>query len=607
MFYSKNLVTPERRTIFFLVAVSLFIIFLARLYQLQVVQYDRFKGYADANRIRMVTQKAPRGIIYDRYGNILADNTNQYNVRIIPYEVSKSKDVYPILAGILDITEEELKRRVRKNWQGQFLPAWVAEDIDFQTLTRLQERKLDLPGVLFSLEPMRSFPSKANLSQVIGYLREVDERDLKVIKDYGYRAGDLIGWKGIERHYESILRGRPGYSYIQVDVYGQEVSALSDRRNQSPRYGNDLYLTIDLSLQAFAESILTEKKGSIVMMDAHSGEILCLVSKPDYSPALFAGIMRADIWDQLRNDPERPLYNRTTQGTYPPGSTFKLITAIAALEEGIIDPSFEFRCRGQYRLGRRAFKCWNPAGHGRMDLHDALVNSCNVYFYHLILKLDLDLWARYARLFRFGERTGIDLVEESAGVVPDGKFLDAKYGVGGWTEGNKLNLVIGQGDLLVTPIQLVRFAATLANRGKMLRPHLGLKYYDKSSEEYRIFDASRPDSLIEISPETWQFIQEAMFEVVNHRRGTGRAARVTGLDIYGKTGTAQNPHGDAHSWFIGFCKYPQRTIAITVLVEHGGSGGGEASLLAARLFKFWQAQERQRQLAGFGEDEDQAG
>lgn len=588
MFYLQNNVTSLHRNLFMLTVFALFLVLGVRLYHLQIVEYNRFAGIAEANRIRVVSKEAPRGIIYDRSGQIIVENKSQYNVNLIPFEVAKNDSIYQLLSEILHIPEAVIQRRVKKNWRGRFLPVRIAEDIDFATLTELEERRLELPGVMYSLEPIRSFPSAANLSHVLGYLREIDKEDLRAIKDYGYRSGDLIGWKGVEREYENILRGKRGFDYVQVNVFGQEVGKVRDERSVKARFGNDLYLTIDIGLQEYTEQLLQDKKGAVIVMDAESGEILTMVSKPDYSPSLFSGIIKSDVWNELLNDPDRPLYNRVTQGTYPPGSTFKLVAVITSLEEHVLDPETKVRCRGVYKLGRRDFKCWKLSGHGRMNLFDAVVNSCNIYFYSLIRKMDLNLWAEYARKFHFGELTGIDLYGESQGTVPDESFLDEKYGKGGWSEGNKLNLVIGQGDLLVTPLQMVRFAGVLATHGKLTTPHLGLKYMDRETNHFRRFIMSPADSVGGISESTWEFVEKAMYDVVNSKTGTGRAARVRGLNVYGKTGTAQNPHGESHSWFVGYSKDDERTLAITILIEHGGSGGGEAATTARWVFSYCQ-------------------
>ena len=588
MFYSPNNVTSLHRNLFIATVFLFFSVLGFRLYQLQIVEYNRYADIADANRIRVVSKVAPRGIIYDRHGQIIVDNNSQYNVNLIPFEVAKDDSVYALLSDILGIPELVIHQRVNKNWRGRFLPVKIAEDIDFETLAELEERRLELPGVMYFLEPIRAFPTAARLSHVLGYLREVDQEDLTAIKDYGYRSGDLIGWKGVEREYENILHGRRGYDYIQVNVFGQEVGKVHDERSREPQFGNDLYLTIDIGLQQYTEQLLDGKKGAAIVMDAETGEILAMVSKPDYSPALFSGIVEPQNWNNLINDPERPLYDRVIQGTYPPGSIFKIVAVMAMLEEHIQSPDTEIRCRGVYKLGRRDFKCWKASGHGRMNLHDAIVNSCNVYFYSLIRRIDLDIWADYARKFGFGELTNIDLYGESEGVVPDKAFLDEKYGKGGWAEGNKLNLVIGQGDLLVTPLQIVRYVGALATHGKLVRPHLGLRYLDRESNHFRQFVYSEPDSVKGISPSSWAFVENAMFDVVNSTTGTGRAARVRGLDVYGKTGTAQNPHGESHSWFMGYSKDENRTLAVTILIEHGGSGGGEAARTARKVFTYCQ-------------------
>jgi len=588
MFYLQNNATSLHRNLLILGVFTLFLILGIRLYQLQIVDYKRFAGIAEANRIRVVTQPAPRGIIYDRNGQIIVDNKSQYNVNLIPFEVDKNDSGYSLLSHILNIPESEIQRRVKKNWRGRFLPLRIAEDIDFETLTELEERRFELPGVMYSLEPIRSFPSRANLSHVLGYLREINKEDLQMIKNYGYRSGDLIGWKGVEREYESILRGKRGFDYVQVNVYGQEVGKVRDRHNVESQFGNDLYITIDIGLQAYAEQLLEDKKGAAIVMDAKTGEILAIVSKPDYSPGLFSGIVESDVWNELLNDAERPLYDRAIQGTYPPGSTFKIVAVLASLEENILDPETTVRCRGVYKLGRREFKCWKEIGHGRMNLFDAVVNSCNVYFYTLVRKMDVSLWATYAGKFRFGELTKVDLYGESQGILPDEPFLDNKYGKGGWSEGNKLNLVIGQGDLLVTPLQMVRFTGALATHGKLATPHLGLEYMEHGTNRFQRFAFSSADSIRSISASSWEFVEKAMYDVVNSKTGTGRAAKVRGLDVYGKTGTAQNPHGEAHSWFIGYSKDGDRTLAITVLIEHGGSGGGEAAVTARQIFSYCQ-------------------
>lgn len=584
--YRQNIVYRGRKNFIFTIVVVFFLILVVRLYYLQIIHYSKFVDIADANRVRVVPIEAPRGIIYDRNGKILVDNKSQYNIGIIPFEISSSENTYTILSDFLKLSKSQIQQQIERNSRGQFVPAKILRDVDFQILTQIEEHKIDLPGVLYSVEPVRSFPSSANLSQVLGYVREISDKDLKNLKKYGYRMGDLIGWTGLEREYESVLRGKRGYRYIQVDAHGREVGKLKEKNEVLPKAGNDLYLTIDIDLQTVSEKLMEGKKGVLICIDSENGGILSLVSKPDYLPDIFSGVVEPNIWNSMINNPEKPLYNRAIQGTYPPGSVFKLITAIAALENGIVDTNWSVRCSGKYRLGRRIFRCWKKYGHRSVDMHKAIVQSCNIYFYNLIRKMDIDLWAKYGKLFKFDSSTDIDLPGEVSGIVPDKDFLDKKYGDGGWTEGLKLNMVIGQGDLLITPIQMAHFVATLATRGKLVQPHLGLKYYDKDLDKFIIFSA-RTDSIENISSNTWGVIERGMFDVVNHRYGTGRAARLRGAKVFGKTGTAQNPHGENHSWFIGFLKNNNSSLALVILVEHGGAGGGIATYIAGKVFRYY--------------------
>lgn len=559
------------------------LVLLSRLYYLQIIKGPRYREIAEANRIRVMPIVAPRGVIFDRNGLVLLDNQSKYDINVIPYEIMHTSQADSNLAALLNISREQLARRIKLNWQGPFVPIKVAADIDLMTLMQIEEHKLELPGVIYTIEPVRYSPSGVRLSQVFGYVREIGKEDLKSVAKLGYKKGDLIGWRGVERQYEFILRGKNGYEYIQVDALGREISDYHERQSAPPQPGNDLYLTIDRDLQLLIESLMANVKGAAIVLDANNGEIYALVSKPDYPPELFAGVIPQEIWDQLRRDPAQPMYNRATQGTYPAGSTFKIIAALTALEKKAVDPDWSVFCSGQYRLGRRIFKCWEEKGHGRVNLHEAIVHSCNVFFYNLIRREELEDWAAMAKLFRFGEPTGIDLPNESAGVLPDINFLNKKYGVNGWTEGLKLNLVIGQGDVLVTPLQMARFTAALATRGKLVQPHVGLMYYDRKAEQFVTFNFPQ-DSITSIASTSWDFIEKAMFDVVEV--GTGRAARVKNAFIAGKTGTAQNPHGEAHAWFIGYLRQPPQNYALAVLVEHGKSGGGISAQIAGKIFNF---------------------
>ncbi|MCK9244748.1 MAG: penicillin-binding transpeptidase domain-containing protein, partial [Candidatus Marinimicrobia bacterium] len=368
MYISHNSISSLRKNFLIVLFTLFFMVLIGRLYFLQIVKGPSYKGIAETNRVRVLPIEAPRGIIYDRKGQIVADNKSQYNVNVIPYELKQAPKADSLLSAILGMTTAQINARIKHNWRGQFIPIKIAEDVDFKVVTSIEEHRLDLPGVIYSLEPVRSFPTRARLSQSLGYVREVAPTDLTRPEFKEYKQGDFVGWKGVERQYETVLRGGRGYNFVQVDAFGREIGRLEGRDNIPPIPGNDLFLTIDLDLQIFAESLVEGHKASIVVLDANNGEILSIVSKPDYPPELFAGVVPNNVWSELLADTSLPMFNRATQGTYPPGSTFKMIAVLTALETKAVDPEWSVRCYGQYRLGRRVFKCWEPRGHGKMAM-----------------------------------------------------------------------------------------------------------------------------------------------------------------------------------------------------------------------------------------------
>ena len=338
-FFTYN-VSKNIKNITLAVVAIIFLVLLYRFYQIQIKEHSKYSGIAEENRVRMVSLEAPRGIIYDRNGEILVDNKFQYNVFVIPFEIDSVDKCYQILGDILELDCKTIESRVKKNWRGRFKPALVAKGIKFDVLSRIEEHKLELPGVIYKLDPFRSYPSGVNLTHVLGYLREIDSKSLKKLKKYGYNYGDLIGWEGVERKYESILRGEKGYKYVQVNARGRIQGELENKNNIQPKSGNDLFLTIDLELQDTCERLLAEQKGAIIVANPDNGQILAAVSKPDYSPHIFSGIINSEVWDSLRNNPDRPLYNRITRATYPPASTFKMMASMTALKHDIVSPEW---------------------------------------------------------------------------------------------------------------------------------------------------------------------------------------------------------------------------------------------------------------------------
>jgi penicillin-binding protein 2 len=576
--------TANKRLIFSAALSLIFLVLLIRFAYIQLYMGEEFLQASEDNRVRTIDIEPPRGLIVDRYGTILVDNYPAYALYTVPAELKNSDSAYTILSAALNIKPQEIQERIRRNSRGNFLPMKLERQIDFTTLSLLQERRLDLPGIDFRAESRRSYPRGVKAPHLFGYLGEVTESELNNKRDEGYEPGDLIGKKGLEARYESILRGTKGKRYVQVDALGRIVGDLSEAdnpqlQNTPPVPGKNLLVSIDASLQYYLEHELTGKRGGAVVLNCKNGEVIAMVSKPDYDIELFSRPVSGAIWQQLGNDPDKPFYDRMVQSLYPPGSTFKMVTVFAGLETGLIDPEERVFCPGYYRLGTRAFHCWKKGGHGAVNLLQAIEQSCDVYFWRMGLKVGLKNWAKYARRFGFGEITGIDLIGESPGLVPDEEYLDRRYGKNKWSKGLLLNVVIGQGDVLTTPLQMAYFAMTIANEGHTFKPRFKRGVQDPLTgiEE---FDQPDSVSIDSIRPETYALVKRGMYMVVQGSHATGRAAAVPGITVAGKTGTAQNPHGESHAWFIGFAPFEDPQIAWCIFVENGGGGGAVAAPIA---------------------------
>ena len=561
-----------------LVLAGIFAILFFRFYHLQIYQHSKYETKAGNNSVRKISLHAPRGIIYDRNGIPIVDNRQIYDLSVIPFDVTNQFD-YRMVSKRTGVSSIELKEKIAKGKKSfhRFRPIPIKRHINFETRSHLEENKLSLPGTIFSEFPARTYPVKAKLTHVLGYLRAVTELSVSIPnQELDYKLGDVFGFSGIERIYESILRGRDGTEFRLVDIYGIDHGVYQDNPGLQPTPGKALNLSIDSELQALIEDLFRGKKGAAICMMPQSGEVLAFVSAPDYDLNSFAGPVPIELWERWNTDPERPLLNRGIQGLYPPGSTFKLIGAALAKEESIVDKNWTVNCNGVYHLGDRDFHCWNNAGHGIVNMDKAILQSCNIYFYHLIQKLSFNNWKAMAENFGFGATTGIDLLGEKGGLVPGKKYMNKKYGRYGWATGNLLTFIIGQGDILVTPIQVAQMMSIIATRGNTKTPHL-------------LVDSPSENIIVSLKSTTWDFLQQATWNVVNHEDGTGKAAKVLGGEVHGKTGTAQNPHGENHSWFAGYLvKDGAPILSLAILVEHGGKGSVEAALISHKIFKYAQ-------------------
>lgn len=559
-----------------------FAVVLMRFAYIQLIQGEAFRQESDRNRVREVVIDPPRGLIYDRFGTLLVNNQPAYSVYVVPAELKNNANALEMLAPTLNTMPEEIQARIKRNSISPVQPVKIDRQISFRALSFLKEHSLDLPGVFFGVESRREYLAGIRAPHLFGYLGEITDSELAGRPAGDYRPGDLVGKKGIERKYDDILRGTKGYRYVQVDALGREVGELEEFPVKQPVPGKNLYLSLDAALQQAIETAMTGKRGGAAVLNCKNGEVLALVSKPDYDPEIFAKPIAPQAWNELVNNPDHPLYDRMVQSLYPPGSSFKPVLALAGLQTGLIDPRERVFCPGYFKFGRRTFKCHRKGGHGSVDLSRAIEASCDVYFYRMGLKVGLNNWSTFARKFGFGQRSGIDLIGESAGLVPDADYFDQHYGKNGWTKGQLVNLAIGQGDLLVTPLQMAYLAMTIANDGHTFRPHLDYLIEDPLTHEksYQEPDSINIDG---VDLQHYARVKEAMVLVVSGEHGTAHSATVRGVTIAGKTGTAQNPHGDDHAWFIGFAPYEDPQVAWCIFVEHGGHGSSAAAPVARQI------------------------
>ncbi|MGK9367784.1 penicillin-binding protein 2 [Melioribacter sp. Ez-97] len=565
-----------RRRILYVIIISFFIVSFIQLFNMQVLQGSVYTVKANENSVKPIYQTAPRGILYDRNNNILVGNEPSFTLRITPDKYDTSLNRY--LETILGFDRGYLSGLLEKNKRmSPYVPVRIAKNVDYKVIAWYEENAEKLPGVDYVIETRRDYSFGVRGSHIFGYLREINKNQLE--KMAGYSLGDEIGYAGIEKNYESVLRGEKGIQYLLVDSHQKTIGRYNSGKSDiAPTKGYDLVLTLDKYTQQVAESLFTDKRGALVAIEPSTGEILAMVSSPMYDLENFSSMNFSKVWKELNEDEDKPLFNRATMSIYSPGSTFKMVAAIAGLEEGIITEKTRFFCNGGYYFGDRFFKCLHY--HSNTDLTTSIEKSCNAYYYQLALKIGLDNWSKYAAKFGFGRKTGIDIGEETSGLLPTKQYYENAFGKDRWPKGILLSLGIGQGELSVTPLQLAQYAALLANYGKSAKPHLVkgiLKKGKFQGIEPQYFD-------IGISRRSFDIVRHAMYLVVNGA-GTATNIRLPDIKIAGKTGTAQNPHGDDHSIFIGFAPYENPKIAVAVVVENAGYGSTVAAPIARDVIK----------------------
>jgi len=546
----------------------------------QIVRGGYYRELAENNRLRELKVEAPRGVILDREARPLVENVPSYFLLFDRGRSANLASSLAFLARTLERPEEELGRVLAAAAsQASYVPVVMAEDLTLDSVARMEAAALEHPEFEIEVRQRRFYRHGTQTAHVVGYLGEASESALE--RRPGLHAGDLVGVKGVERTYDSILRGTDGRRVVVVDSRGKFVH---EELREPSRPGGNLELTLDLELQQEAERFFADRVGSAVALDPANGEILAMVSAPSFNPNAFARRIDSTEWRAIVDAPHQPLQNRAMQNSYPPGSVFKIVTAIAGLESGVAHPGDAVVCGGSTRVFNHRFRCWKKGGHGRVDLKRAIAESCDVFFYHLGARLSIDPIATWSRRLGLGTVSGIDLLGEKSGLVPDREWSLRQRGTM-WFPGETVSVAIGQGPLLVTPLQVAVMMAAVANGGHVVRPHLARGMTPPGTREAGI---SQP---------TLDFIREALAAVVNEG-GTGGRARMQSIRVAGKTGTAQvinqETHVDSasleyerrdHAWFASFAPVENPRLVVVVFVEHGGHGSDAAAPLAKLLYE----------------------
>jgi len=583
MSFHPNEVVRRSRAASVLIA-GVLIFLLSGFFRTQVMEYEQYAMRSEENRLQEIPLPAPRGIIYDRNGEPIAENVVGYSISVMAQKADTLRSVLERLRTIIPITDGQVDAAIRRfRRDGPSRPAVLLPDASYDVVAVLEERRSDFPGLIIQSAPKRSYPDGSALSAFVGYIAEINEAELAkpVFRDSGYKAGQLIGKQGLEKEYESVLRGREGSRFVEVDARGRIVrEAGAARADLQPQAGRTLQTSIDLRLQRYIDTLFTRDSiiAGAVAMDPITGDVLAIHSSPGYDPNRFVGGIPTDYWNQLQKDPKKPLYNKALQGLYPPASTWKLLTAAVGLEEGAVELTDRMPapCTGGFTYGRY-FRCWDKNGHGALDLAGAIAKSCNVYFYQLGLKLTMSRLLAGGVKMGMNRKTGIDLPEEKKPRWPDSEaYFDKRFGKGKWTRTLVLNQAIGQGDNDQTILSMARFYTAFASTdGFAVTPRL-------------VADGRPPkrEQLLHLTPGQTTAVREALTEVLTER-GTANSARLPEVVVAGKTGTAQNTQSDlAHAWFVGFAPAHQPKIVVAVMVEFGDHGYTAARYATAIMAKY---------------------
>jgi len=586
----------QRITGVMICVVAAFAILLLRLIYLQVIRGEEYRLLSLNNRIRLQNIDPPRGLILDHNGYVLVDNRPSFDVHITLKDARPVDETINKLSQYLNVPADELLLKISTSkGVSAYKPILLKQDIGRNALASIEAHKYDLPGIAVNVKLRRHYLNIQDAVHLVGYLSEISPDELASDKYPGRRRGDLIGKFGAEKAFENFLQGERGGRQVEVNANGQVVRIL---KTVAAKPGQDIHLTIDYQLQKKTESLLQGVAGAAVAMDPTSGRILALASSPSFDQNYFISGMSYEQWDSLISNPFRPMENKAIQGEYPPGSTYKIITALAGLGEGVIDENTEFFCPGYYRFGNRVYRCWKKGGHGRVNIVKALAESCDVFFYQVGERLGVDRLAWYAKAAGLGSPTGIELDKEAAGLIPTAAWKKNRTGIA-WQPGETLSVAIGQGFNLTTPIQMAGMMAAIANGGTRYKPMI---LESIRTADSRLIYKNEPQVVgkVPVTPRALELVRKGLWEVVNSERGTARGSHLEDIAFSGKTGTSQvisrkkdetrpeeemPAHLRPHAWFVAYAPSEAPKIAVAVLVEHGEHGSGAAAPIAREMIK----------------------
>ena len=577
-------------------ALAAFVVLFIRLIYLQAIMGDEYRRLSVNNSIRLQNIDPPRGRIYDRNNDLLVDNRPSFDVNITLKDAAPLQHTLEKLSRHLQIPADVLLSQIKQTrGASAYQPRLIKQDVGRDTLAAIEVNKFDLPGVSVDVNLRRHYIHERMAAHLIGYLSEISPTELKSGSYPDCRSGDLIGKFGAEKGYENLLRGKRGGRQVEVNANGLVMRIL---KTVEAEPGHNVYLTTDQQLQHRAETLLEGVVGAAVAIEPDTGQILALASSPSFDQNFFVGGITHEQWDSLISNPFRPMSNRAIQGEYPPGSTYKIITALAGLEEGVIDDQTTMNCPGHYRFGNRVYRCWLKGGHGKVDIIKAVEESCDVFFYQVGDRLGVDRLAWYAKAFGLGSPTGIFLDQEAHGLIPTAAWKKKRTGIP-WQKGETLSVAIGQGFNLATPLQMAVLAAAVGNGGNRYQPML-LDRIQSVDGEVLQENEPRLTGKLPISPVNLGLVKLGLWKVVNGEKGTARGSRLADIDLSGKTGTSQVVsrkedetlaeedvpiHLRAHAWFVAYAPSEQPTIAVAVVVEHGEHGSGAAAPIAREMIK----------------------